>query len=107
MEAPDNKNKLILSVEEAKVRVRPKFNNKGEIRKMKLMIDLNKEETEAFKVVADNLKPEDVGMDKFVKSMFIVGVNSYISELEKAKESQINSDTEIPNVEVITPDATV
>lgn len=84
-----------------KVRVRPKYNNQGEIRKMKLLIDLNKDESVAFQTLADSIKPEGVSVDSFVKSMFIVGINHYLEKIQEASSNvSISQESE---VEVITP----
>ena len=102
IETPSLPENLIFSAKKA--RVRPKYNNQGEVRKMKLLIDLNKEETESFMALADAVKPEEVPLDAFVKSMFVVGINHYIERIqEEAAKVATPESTEAPEVEVITP----
>ena len=49
--------------------------------RMKFQIKLNKEETEAFKVFTDTVKPEEVPLDDFVKSIFLTGIESMNKKL--------------------------
>jgi len=49
--------------------------------RMKFQIKLNKEETEAFKAFTDTVKPEEVPLDDFVKSIFLTGIESMNKKL--------------------------
>ena len=49
--------------------------------RMKFQIKLNKEETEAFKVFTDTVKPEEIPLDDFVKSIFLTGIESMNKKL--------------------------
>ena len=49
--------------------------------RMKFQIKLNKEETEAFKVFTDTVKPEEVPLDDFVKSIFLTGIEAMNQKL--------------------------
>ena len=48
---------------------------------MKFQIKLNKEESEAFKNFANNVKPDNVQMDDFVRSIFFNGVRALEEQL--------------------------
>ena len=59
--------------------------------RMKFQIKLNKEETEAFKAFTETVKPEEVSLDDFVKSIFLTGIETMNKRLvemvqEYAKE---------------------
>jgi len=49
--------------------------------RMKFNLKLNQEETEAFKNFANTVKPEEIGMDDFVRSIFFSGVRSLEEQL--------------------------
>lgn len=80
-----------LNMNDSKVRVKPKFNKSGEVRKMKLLIDLNKDETQSYQNVISLVKPENEPESEFIKKMFILGLNYYISEGLKAVENERRS----------------
>ena len=48
---------------------------------MKFQLKLNQEETEAFKNFANNVKPHDLGMGDFVRSIFFNGVRALEEQL--------------------------
>lgn len=81
-----------------KIRLQYKRNN------MKLRIDLNKEESEAFKAVSQAICPPEIPMDEFTKRMFLFGINSYIESIQKAVAEEKNKEA-LTNVEVLTPEA--
>ena len=48
---------------------------------MKFNIKLNQEEAEAFRNFANTVKPEELGMEDFVRSIFFNGVRSLEEQL--------------------------
>lgn len=48
---------------------------------MKFQLKLNQEESEAFKNFANSVKPEDLGMQDFVRSIFFNGVRALEEQL--------------------------
>jgi len=48
---------------------------------MKFQLKLNKEEAEAFKNFSNTVKPEELGMEDFVRSIFFNGVRSLEEQL--------------------------
>ena len=48
---------------------------------MKFQLKLNKEEAEAFRNFANTVKPEELGMEDFVRSIFFNGVRSLEEQL--------------------------
>ncbi len=101
-----NKEEVKLSLENSKVRVHEKTNGRGEIRKMKLYIDLDKNESLSYRNVIGSLKPEDVKENAFIKSIFLLGLGTYVDKLKEIKEkyeaehgSIMNLDSSgVPNV---------
>ena len=49
--------------------------------RMKFRLKLNQEESEAFKSFSNQVKPEDLTMDDFVRSIFFAGIRSLEEEL--------------------------
>jgi hypothetical protein len=49
--------------------------------RMKFQVKLNQEESEAFKNFTNSVKPEEIGMDDFVRSIFFSGVRSLEEQL--------------------------
>ena len=49
--------------------------------RMKFQVKLNQEEAEAFRNFSNSVKPEDIGMDDFVRSIFFNGVRSLEEQL--------------------------
>jgi hypothetical protein len=49
--------------------------------RMKFQLKLNKEESEAFKNFSNNVKPDNVQMDEFVRSIFFNGVRALEEQL--------------------------
>jgi hypothetical protein len=49
--------------------------------RMKFQLKLNKEEAEAFRNFANTVKPEELGMEDFVRSIFFNGVRSLEEQL--------------------------
>ena len=49
--------------------------------RMKFQLKLNKEEAEAFKNFSNTVKPEELGMEDFVRSIFFNGVRSLEEQL--------------------------
>jgi hypothetical protein len=49
--------------------------------RMKFQLKLSQEEAEAFKNFANNVKPADLALDEFVKSIFFNGVRSLEEQL--------------------------
>jgi len=49
--------------------------------RMKFQLKLNQEESEAFKNFANSVKPEDLGMQDFVRSIFFNGVRALEEQL--------------------------
>ena len=48
---------------------------------MKFQLKLNQEEAEAFRNFANTVKPEELGMEDFVRSIFFNGVRSLEEQL--------------------------
>jgi hypothetical protein len=91
----ENKEVVNLNLSNSKVRVKSKTSKTGEVRKMKLLIDLNKDETLSYMNVVKVIKPEEEPEHEFIKKMFILGLNYYISEglkaIAKEREAQAAS----------------
>jgi len=51
---------------------------------MKLIVKLNKHESEAFKAFAETVKPNDIADDQFLKSIFLYGIDAINQELTEA-----------------------
>ena len=50
---------------------------------MKFQLKLNQEESEAFRNFANNVKPAEISMNDFVRSIFFNGVRALEQELTK------------------------
>jgi uncharacterized alpha/beta hydrolase family protein len=77
-----------LDVDKWKIKVRHRRNNR-----MRLQINLSKDEAEAYKNFAEICKPEDITESDFLKTVFITGVeglNKQLAEMvqQYAKENQ-------------------
>lgn len=95
VQIPGKSDTVSLSV--TKVRIKENKNT------MKLKIDLSKEEAEALKSLFSVICPPGVSMDQFSKSMFLVGINTYVERLQAEKAKQDSAG--VPeNVEMITPE---
>jgi hypothetical protein len=64
------------NLETWKIRVRDRSNNR-----MKLHINLNKDEAVAFKNFSDICKPEDVAQGDFMKTIFLTGIEAMNQQL--------------------------
>ena len=80
--------KIILDVDKWKIKVRERRNNR-----MRLQINLTKDEAIAYKNFAEVCKPEDIADADFLKTVFITGIealNKQLAEMVQkyAKENQ-------------------
>ena len=48
---------------------------------MKFQIKLNQEEADAFRNFADSVKPHEIGLDDFIRSIFFAGIRSLEEKL--------------------------
>ena len=70
------KTKFTLHIDKWKIKIDYRSNNR-----MKFQLKLNQEESEAFRNFANNVKPENIKMNDFVRSIFFNGVRSLEKEL--------------------------
>ena len=49
--------------------------------RMKFTLKLNQEETDAFKQFSSQVKPDEIGMEEFIRSIFFAGIRSLEKEL--------------------------
>ena len=61
---------------------------------MKLQLKLNQEEAEAFRNFSNAVKPDNVNMDDFVRSIFFNGVRFLEEEITKNMISHMESNRE-------------
>jgi hypothetical protein len=81
------KDVLHLSLRNSGVRIREKVSNKGIVRKMKIYIDLSKEEAEGYKSFMEMIKPESLSEQDFIKTIFLKGVEAVNTQItEEAKK---------------------
>ena len=59
-------------------KIKTEYRSKG---RMKFQLKLNQEEAEAFRNFANNVKPADLSMSDFVRSIFFNGVRSLEEQL--------------------------
>mgnify|MGYP005821753535 FL=1 len=52
--------------------------------RMKVIIKLNKQETEAFRSFTETVKPAELSDDQFLKSIFMYGIDAINTELAEA-----------------------
>ena len=102
------KDEVALDIESWNIKLIPRKRNR-----MKLLIKLNKEESEAYKTFSSTVKPEGISDDQFIKSIFFYGIEtlnkSFVdmvqnlaeSDPEKAKELGIIQDDDEEAVEFI------
>ena len=72
--------------------------------RMKFQIKLNKDETEAFKAFTDTVKPEEVALDDFVKSIFLTGIesmNKKLVEMVKKYAEEHKDDLSASGIEIV------
>jgi pantothenate kinase type III len=85
---------LNLSLKNSKVRIREKTKN-GDIRKMKIHIDLSKEESEGYKSFMDLVKPEELNEQEFIKIIFLKGVEAVNQQLTAEAKKYFEQNPEI------------
>ena len=61
---------------------------------MKFTLKLNQEESEAFRNFANTVKPHEIGMSDFVRSIFFNGVRSLEQELTTNMVSHMEANRE-------------
>jgi len=87
---------LNLSLKNSKVRIREKTKN-GEIRKMKIHIDLSKEESEGYKSFMELVKPDELNEQEFVKIIFLKGVEAVNQQLSAEAKKYFEQHPEMFN----------
>jgi len=89
---------ISLSLKSSKVRIHEKTNNNGVVRKMKIYIELSKEESEGYKSFMKMVKPDQINEQDFIKMIFLKGVEAINIQLTEEAKKYMESHPEMFNV---------
>jgi predicted transcriptional regulator len=74
----------VLKINNWKLKIEERKRNR-----MKIQIKMGKEEAEAFKNFMENLRPDNVSTDEFIRHLFYKGVESFQQELYEKMQNYI------------------